>query len=1122
MSDRTKENYEEYYEVIEVIGIGGYGCVYKGREKKTKELRAIKVISLEQIKDNLISEYLSNEIEEPLKLCINGFIEVFNIMKICSNNNNNSVKCFEYFNNKDNFVIIMELCDQNLSQLLYQRLRNENKGFNIEEIYEIMNQLNNTFKIMRENNIIHRDLSLENILIKYNDKEHKKYTIKLSGYGCSKRLKSLSMNCNLYCDTLVYMAPEILKSEKYNYKCDLWSIGIIIYRLIFGKSPYSGETGIALLNSINRIGNKIIKIENEVLEDLIKKLLEKEPSERIDWDKYFNHLFFKPKDKHIIKLIYYADKINEVRKYGTYGAIIDGKDGIFNIFGEKFVENNKNKIEIKINGLKEELVKEYKLNKGENEIEIIIKNKIINLEYMFYNCTRLINIEDLKYLDTKEANNLSYMFYNCSSLSHIKPLENWNVSNANNFSYMFYNCSSLSHIKPLENWNVSNANNFSYMFSYCSSLSDIKPLENWNVSNANNFSYMFSHCSSLSEIKALENWNVSNGNNFSEMFSHCSSLSHIKPLENWNVSNANNFSYMFSYCSSLSDIKPLEKWNVSNGTDFSYMFYNCKSLSDINPLENWNVSNGNIFEKMFSGCKSLSELKIVKIQKLMNDLKIFFSCIYCKNIVSHPYSCSCQKFICEKCFLNNEKEELCSFCHKKFVKENNSDIDYLVSEIFKDQKVIKEKINFYILLLNDLKNLYLNKNLKLIVKYNSLLSLQEEKNLINIISNENVFENLKDFDKSFIPINILDYISTVGDLIDNYIKKNKNSFIDINKALSNKKGSSLYISGILARLLMNEGINVAIEKETTFPKLSKNLLDWLMIGLLKFKKIILKLDYGEKRNKKILENEEEKKKIIEYWIQYISTVTKINRENLFFVSIKKGCLQLTLATQENLDNSNLVSSDKEIIDIRYSMLLNGCLISEKMFDTKWNNEGSGWARKGEKRGGALYDPPKDYYGYGLTVSKLYDNGNDTWLGMNNIKGEWWVAYHGVGRRTNDQQIKIIIKNIVENGFKIGPNQYHDSADNINPESNAEFQKVGTGVYLTDKIGIAEDYAGRVKDNDENEFKVVFMCRVCPNKTRISDNNHNYFVLDPNKDCIRPYRILLKPLNSNNNNNCHIL
>ena len=435
MSDRTKKNYKEYYEIIEVIGSVAYGLVYKGRDKITKELRAIKVISLEKLQENLSYQYKANEIEEKLNLYIDEFIEVFNNMKICSNNNDNSVKCYEYFNNKDNFVIIMELCDKNLSEVLKQRLIKEKKGFNSEEIYEIMNQLNNTFKKMKENNIIHRDLKLENILIKYNDKEHKKYTIKLSGYGLSKRLKSLSMNFNEYCGTLVYMAPEILKGEEYDFKCDLWSIGIIIYRLIFGKSPYPGKTEIILIKNIDTFENKRIKIENKELEDLIKKLLEKKPSKRLDWEQYFNHPFFKYKNKKIIKLIYYIDREGEVEdKFGNY---IDGRDGIFNIFGEKFVENNKNNIDLIINGIKEELVKGYKLKNGENKIEIIIKNKIINLQEMFYNCTKLKNIEELKYLDAKEVNNCSKMFYNCKSLLDIKALKNWNVSNVNNFLSLF-------------------------------------------------------------------------------------------------------------------------------------------------------------------------------------------------------------------------------------------------------------------------------------------------------------------------------------------------------------------------------------------------------------------------------------------------------------------------------------------------------------------------------------------------------------------------------------------------------------------------------------------------------------------------------------------------------------
>ena len=145
----------------------------------------------------------------------------------------------------------MELYDKNLSQLLSERILKNKKGFNIDEILEIMNQINNTFKIMKENNIIHRDLKLDNILIKYNDKEHQDYTIKITDYGSSKRLNSLSKICySKNVRSAVYMAPEILNEKEHTYKCDLWSVGIIMYRLYFCKSPFSGETEEALKNFI--------------------------------------------------------------------------------------------------------------------------------------------------------------------------------------------------------------------------------------------------------------------------------------------------------------------------------------------------------------------------------------------------------------------------------------------------------------------------------------------------------------------------------------------------------------------------------------------------------------------------------------------------------------------------------------------------------------------------------------------------------------------------------------------------------------------------------------------------------------------------------------------------------
>ena len=92
------------------------------------------------------------------------------------------------------------------------------------------------------------------------------------------------------------MAPEIIQLTEegnYNYKCDLWSLGIIIYELYFKEKPYKGISEFAILSQISKFGKtKIKKTNDEKLDDLINKLLEKEPEKRISWDEYLNHPFF--------------------------------------------------------------------------------------------------------------------------------------------------------------------------------------------------------------------------------------------------------------------------------------------------------------------------------------------------------------------------------------------------------------------------------------------------------------------------------------------------------------------------------------------------------------------------------------------------------------------------------------------------------------------------------------------------------------------------------------------------------------------------------------------------------------------------------------------------------------
>ena len=87
------------------------------------------------------------------------------------------------------------------------------------------------------------------------------------------------------------MAPEVLQRKEYFMKADLWSVGIIIYLLLFKDIPNSGNNELEILKQI--ISNKPLKkCGNNLLNDLIDKLLVVDPNLRIGWNDYFNHPFF--------------------------------------------------------------------------------------------------------------------------------------------------------------------------------------------------------------------------------------------------------------------------------------------------------------------------------------------------------------------------------------------------------------------------------------------------------------------------------------------------------------------------------------------------------------------------------------------------------------------------------------------------------------------------------------------------------------------------------------------------------------------------------------------------------------------------------------------------------------
>ena len=321
-------DFSSNYELVEKIGEAGFAVVYKGKLKGTDELRAIKIFDKNKIKSTFKRKYLREMTENDFKPYKDTFLNEINNMKMVEGKNNeniNTVQFYENYEDEDEFVIVMELCDDNFLAPLTQR----KEPFTSDEIYNILMQLNNSFRIMDENNLVHRALNLDNILVKYLDESKLDYIIKLklTNDSCfendiSKYPKISQENMNIN-----FVAPEILKKEEYyNKKCDLWSLGVIIYILAFKGHPFNGENGNEILKQIKNIGNIFqIKTDSSELDDLIRQLLVEDPKKRLNWNQYFNHSFFRQREN--------------VRKYYLIENIL-GNSSSATIYKAKEIETN--------------------------------------------------------------------------------------------------------------------------------------------------------------------------------------------------------------------------------------------------------------------------------------------------------------------------------------------------------------------------------------------------------------------------------------------------------------------------------------------------------------------------------------------------------------------------------------------------------------------------------------------------------------------------------------------------------------------------------------------------------------------------------------------------------------
>lgn len=275
------------FELGKILGKGKLGRVYCAKHKKLGLIIALKVMD----KQELIELNLEKNFEREIKIQSNL-------------NHKNISKLYTWFYDYKNVYLVLEF---SIFGELYFHLKKSKRFDNIVASYYIY-QVTNALWYLHQNNIIHRDLKPENIMLSSES------TIKLSDFGWSvhhsshpytpdynHRSSSSSSSASTssssstaakrltVCGTLDYLPPEMIESKKHDHKVDNWALGILLYEFLVGIPPFEEVEKEATYKRIINIDIKFPRFLDKDAIDLIRKLLVKNPEDRLDLNKVLEH-----------------------------------------------------------------------------------------------------------------------------------------------------------------------------------------------------------------------------------------------------------------------------------------------------------------------------------------------------------------------------------------------------------------------------------------------------------------------------------------------------------------------------------------------------------------------------------------------------------------------------------------------------------------------------------------------------------------------------------------------------------------------------------------------------------------------------------------------------------------
>jgi len=259
------------YLIAKKIGKGSFASIYKVFNIEDDKTYALKRIDISNKSKKLVKTF-----EQEIRI-------------MTSMNHDHILKLYKVIRSRHHINMIIEYCDSGDLHQYLSKLKT--KILSEDACSDILCQISMGLQHLRQHKYIHRDLKPQNILLHSNG--NGRYILKIADFGFTRELDHNNM-AETICGSPLYMAPEVLHSQSYDERADLWSIGVLMYQMLFGNYPIEATNTIELVKKIKLFQLRLPHQQfSPQCIDLLERLLVKDPKHRIGFDQFYNHPFLR-------------------------------------------------------------------------------------------------------------------------------------------------------------------------------------------------------------------------------------------------------------------------------------------------------------------------------------------------------------------------------------------------------------------------------------------------------------------------------------------------------------------------------------------------------------------------------------------------------------------------------------------------------------------------------------------------------------------------------------------------------------------------------------------------------------------------------------------------------------